>query len=99
MYFFFPRDLVRPPKYPELCPSPRERPGNTKADYLLGHVIGSREGGDSLESCREGVGIIAAWFAPGIWIYRRAARRDLQRGTCFTARTAKLKEDDKTAID
>jgi hypothetical protein len=25
--------------------------------------------------------------------------RDQQRGTCFTAETAKLKENDKTAID
>src|ERR1035441_6453680 len=28
-----------------------------------------------------------------------AARRNLQPGMCFTAQTAKLKEDDKTAID
>jgi hypothetical protein len=46
----------------------------------------------------QGVGIIAAWSAAGIWIYWTAARRD-PRGTCFTAETAKLKEDDKTAID
>ena len=46
-----------------------------------------------------GWGFIGEWFAAGMWIYRRAARRHLQRGRCFTARTAKLKEDDKTVID
>jgi hypothetical protein len=30
----FPSDPFRPPKYQEQRPSPRERPGNTKTDYL-----------------------------------------------------------------
>ena len=28
----------------------------------------------------DGVGIIATWFAAGVWIYTKAARRDLQGG-------------------
>jgi hypothetical protein len=39
-----PPDLFRPPKYLELCPSPREDPGNTKTGHPLSHSARFREG-------------------------------------------------------
>jgi hypothetical protein len=36
--------FLRPSKYLEPCPSPRERPGNTKTGYLLGLGYLFREG-------------------------------------------------------
>ena len=36
-YFSSPPHIFRPPTYLEPCPSPGERPGNTKTDHLLGH--------------------------------------------------------------
>src|ERR1017187_7324484 len=54
-YFSSPPDPFRPPKYREPRPSPRERHGNTKTDYLLARDA-LREGGDSLDSCQVGDG-------------------------------------------
>jgi hypothetical protein len=61
-----PSDLFQPLAYLEPCPSPRERPGNTKTDYLLGHGD-MFQGGDGIfgNPLWPGVGIIAAWFAAG----------------------------------
>jgi hypothetical protein len=67
----------------------------------------------SNESCLAGAREYRRLVRGGIWIFvpalrqwlrlifpaGRVACRNLQGGTCFTAQTAKLKEDDKTAID
>jgi hypothetical protein len=51
-----------------------------------------RDGGDAL---RVGMGFSLEPCLAGGWDFRR----DLQHGTLFTPETAKLKQDDKTAID
>jgi hypothetical protein len=45
-----------------------------------------------------GIGIIATWFAAGVWIYTKAAHRDQQRDMLYPE-AARLKQDDKTAND
>ena len=67
-YFPSRHSPFRPSKYLGMCPSPRERPGNTKTGRRLGRRPASGEDGDSLDSCPAGMGIIAAWIAAGIWI-------------------------------
>src|ERR1035441_4871052 len=65
--------LVRASKYLETCPRPSARPGNTKTDYLLGHGCVFQGGWGFLRTpFWQGVGIIAARFAAGIWIYSRS---------------------------
>jgi hypothetical protein len=46
-----------------------------------------------------GVGFIGEWFAAGIWIVKKQPCESANRGIRFAAQTAKLKMDDKTAID
>ena|ERR1039458_3585805 len=60
--------------------------------------IASGTGGNSLESCLAGGGDYRRLVRGGDTDCTKPARRD-PRGTCSTAQTAKLKEDDKTAID
>jgi hypothetical protein len=68
-YFSSPPDLFRPSTYLGIPPRPTERPGNTRTGRLL--VRGRAPGrmGIPTSPVWQGVGIIAAWFAAGIWIY------------------------------
>src|ERR1035437_7591794 len=51
LVLLFPSSLVRPSKYLEPYPRPRERLGNTKTGRLLGHGDVFQGDGDSSESC------------------------------------------------
>jgi hypothetical protein len=55
--------------------------------------------GNSMDSCLEGVGIIAVWFAAKIWICKKSSPPRSALEQCLTAQPARLREDDKTAID
>ena len=62
-------------------------------------VMCSRGDGEFLHCCLVGDGLSPPSSHPGCGSNRKAAHRDLRRGACFTAQTAKLKQDDETAID
>jgi hypothetical protein len=90
---------VPAPKIPGTARKPDGKPRKYQSGPSSWAATASGEGGEYQESLPGGeMGIIAVWFAARIWICKKAARRD-PRGTYFTAQTAKLKEDDKTAID
>ena len=63
--FFSPPDLFQPPTYLEPCPSPRERPGNTRTGRLLARGRAPGRMGFRWNPLWPGVGIIAASFAAG----------------------------------
>ena len=69
MYFLLAPGLFGPPKYLEVRPRPRERPGSTKTGPSSCAGTRSGEGmGISRAAVWMEVGITAAWFVPGIWI-------------------------------
>src|ERR1019366_9295811 len=55
--------LFRPPKYLEVRPRPRERPGSTKTGPSSCAGTRSGEGWVTGNPFWQGVGIVAAWFA------------------------------------
>jgi hypothetical protein len=73
-----------PPDIPGSVSKPKGAPRKYQDGPSSRAGTRSREDGDSLESWLAGSG---------------DDRRDQQRGTCLSPETAKLKQDDKTAID
>ena len=72
LYFSSPR----PPKYPGAQRKAREVPERTV--FLTTVPVFGRVG-IPWTPVWQGVMVIEAWFAAGVWIYTKAARRDLQR--------------------
>src|ERR1019366_1058736 len=58
--------LVRASKYLETCPRPSGRPGDTTTGHLLERRPRPGRVGMPTGPVRQGVGIIAAWFAAGM---------------------------------